>query len=81
MNIGSALAASLRDVGIMTRSDLQTIGALATWERLRGRRQAIATGTTLLRLEGATRGIRLTQMSPAERSRLQLMTRLVQRPG
>ena len=81
VNIGTALAESLRDVGITTRSDLQAIGALAAWERLRGHRQAIATGTTLLRLEGATRGIRITQMSPAERSRLRLMSRLVQRPG
>jgi PAS domain S-box-containing protein len=81
VNIGAALAATLRDVGIMTRSDLQAIGALAAWERLRGQRPAIATGTTLLRLEGATRGIRITQISPAERSRLQLMTRLARRPG
>jgi PAS domain S-box-containing protein len=81
VNIGAALAATLRDVGIMTRSDLRAIGALAAWERLRGQRPAIATGTTLLRLEGATRGIRITQISPAERSRLQLMTRLARRPG
>jgi hypothetical protein len=60
VNVGSALAASLREVGITTRSDLGAIGALAAWERLRGHRQAIATGTTLLRLEGATRGIRIT---------------------
>jgi len=81
VNIGTALAAALRDVGIMTRSDLLAIGAVAAWERLRGRRQAIASGTALLRLEGATRGIRITQISPAERSRLHLMARLVQRPG
>jgi EAL domain-containing protein (putative c-di-GMP-specific phosphodiesterase class I) len=80
VNIGSALAASLRDVGIMTRSDLQAIGALTAWERLRGRRHAIATDTTLLRLEGATRGIRITQLAPAERSRLRLMTRLAKQP-
>ncbi len=80
VNIGSALAASLRDVGIMTRSDLGAIGALAAWERLRGRQHAIATGTTLLRLEGATRGIRITQISPAERSRLRLMAKLVKQP-
>ncbi|MEW5992521.1 MAG: EAL domain-containing protein [Chloroflexota bacterium] len=81
VNIGAALAASLRDVGVTTRAELRAIGALAAWERLRGRRHAIATGTTLLRLEGATRGVRITQMSAAERSRLQLMTRLVRRPG
>ncbi len=80
VNIGSALAASLRDVGIRTRSDLGAIGALAAWERLRGHRHAIATGTTLLRLEAATRGIRITQIAPAERSRLRLLTRLVQQP-
>jgi PAS domain S-box-containing protein len=81
VNIGSALAASLRDVGVMTRSDLGALGALAAWERLRGHRHAIATGTTLLRLEAATRGIRLTQIAPAERSRLRLLTRLVRQPG
>jgi hypothetical protein len=81
VNIGEALAASLREVGVTTRSELQAIGALAAWERLRGRRLAIATGTTLLRLEGATRGIRITQISAAERSRFQLMTRLARRPG
>jgi len=81
VNIGSALAASLRDVGIATLPDLQAVGAVTAWERLRRGRDALATGTTLLRLEGATRGIRLTQMTPAERSRLRLLTRLVRRSG
>lgn len=68
VNIGPALAASLRADGIATLPDLRAIGALAAWDRLRGRRPAIATGSALLRLEGATRGIRITQLAPIERS-------------
>jgi PAS domain S-box-containing protein len=81
VNIGPALAASLRDGGIATLPELRALGALAAWERLRGQRDEVVTGTDLLRLEGATRGIRITQMAPAERSRLRLLARLARQPG
>ena len=76
VNIGVALAAALREVGVTTVAELRALGAVAAWERLRQPRPGIATGTTLLQLEGATRGIRVTQLSPAERAKLRLFARL-----
>lgn len=76
LNIGGALAPGLREVGISTVEDLRAVGALATWERLRGSRPHLATGATLLQLEGAVRGIRITQLPPADRARLRLVAKL-----
>ncbi|MEX1172797.1 MAG: EAL domain-containing protein, partial [Chloroflexota bacterium] len=76
VNIGVTLAAALREVGLTSVADLRALGALAAWERLRQDRPRLASGTTLLQLEGATRGIRVTQLSPAERARLRLFVRL-----
>lgn len=76
VNIGSTLAAALREVGVMTVADLRALGAVPAWERLRQRRPRLASGTILLQLEGATRGIRVTQLSLAERARLRLFVRL-----
>jgi len=76
VNIGGALAPGLREVGISTVDDLRAVGAFATWERLRGSRPRLATGATLLQLEGAVRGIRITQLPPADRARLRLVARL-----
>lgn len=76
VNIGEALAPALREVGISTVEDLRAVGALATWERLRASRPHLATGATLLQLEGAVRGIRITQLPPADRARLRLFARL-----
>jgi EAL domain-containing protein (putative c-di-GMP-specific phosphodiesterase class I) len=76
VNIGKGLALGLREVGVATVEDLRAVGALATWERLRGARPRLAKGLTLLRLEGAVRGIRITRLPPADRARLQLVARL-----
>lgn len=76
MNIGSTLAAALREVGVTTIADLRALGAVPAWERLRQLQPRLASGGTLLQLEGATRGIRVTQLSPAERARLRLFVRL-----
>lgn len=76
VNIGGTLAPGLREVGISTVEDLRALGALATWERLRGSRPRLATEATLLQLEGAVRGIRITQLPPADRARLRLVARL-----
>ena len=76
LNIGETLAPGLREVGISTVEDLRAVGALATWERLRGSRPHLATGATLLQLEGAVRGIRITQLPPPDRARLRLVAKL-----
>lgn len=76
VNVGAALVGALREVGVVTIADLRAIGAVAAWERLRAARPPLATEATLLRLEGATRGIRVTQLPPAERARLRLFVRL-----
>jgi hypothetical protein len=41
-----------------------------------GSRPRLATAATLLQLEGATRGITVSQLSPAERARHRLFVRL-----
>jgi PAS domain S-box-containing protein len=76
VNIGSTLAAALRDAGIANVAELRALGSVAAWERLRQRQPGLATGATLLQLEGATRGMRVTQLAPAERARLRLFARL-----
>ncbi len=76
VNIGGTLAAGLKEVGISCVEELRALGALPTWERLRHARPRLATTATLLRLEGAARGIRVTQLSPADRARLRLFARL-----
>jgi PAS domain S-box-containing protein len=76
VNIGGVLAPALREIGISTVAELRAVGALATWERLRGSRPRLATGVTLLQLEGAVRGIRITQLPPADRARLRLLATL-----
>lgn len=70
VNIGQALASALREGGISTIAELRTVGAVAAWERLRRDRPELATGTTLLELEGATRGVRISRLELAERARL-----------
>ncbi len=76
INIGSVLGAALRTAGIATVADLRFLGALGAWERLRLSAPRAATATTLLRFEGATRGIRVSQLAPPERARLRLVSRL-----
>jgi PAS domain S-box-containing protein len=76
VNIGRALAPALRAVGVSTVEDLRALGALATWERLRGASPQLATGATLLQLEAAVRGVRVTQLPQADRARLRLIARL-----
>lgn len=70
VNVGLALASALREGGITTIAELRTVGAVAAWERLRRDRPELATGTTLLQLEGATRGVRISRLELAERARL-----------
>jgi len=79
VNIGSTLTAALRAVGVATVADLRTTGAVPAWERLRRSHPRLATAATLLQLEGATRGITVSQLSPAERARLRLFVRLGRR--
>ena len=79
VNIGRTLAAGLREVGVATLGDLLAMGAHSAWERLRQVRPNLATGRTLLQLEGATRSMRVTQLSPSERSRLRLFASLSRR--
>lgn len=76
VNVGAALVGALREVGVVTIADLRALGAVAAWERLRSARPTLATAAALLRLEGATRGIRVTQLPPAERARLRSFVRL-----
>ena len=76
VNIGEILAAALREAGVATVADLRALGAVPAWERLRQVRPRLASGATLIQIEGATRGIRVTQLSPAERARLRLFVRL-----
>jgi hypothetical protein len=79
VNIGDILAAALRELGIATVADLRALGAVAAWERLHRANSRIATGTTLLQLEGATRGVRITQLPPTERAKLRLLVGLARR--
>lgn len=76
VNIGEILAAALREAGVVTVADLRSLGAIPAWERLRDTHPRLATAATLLQLEGATRGRRVTQLPPAERARLRLFVRL-----
>lgn len=76
VNIGGTLAAGLTEVGISSAEELRALGALPAWERLRQARPRLATVATLQRLEGAVRGIRVSQLSPADRARLRLFARL-----
>lgn len=75
LNIGATLGGALRAVGIESVGSLQAIGAVAAWERLRVSQPALATETTLLRLEGAVRGARVSQLPPSERARLRGLAR------
>ncbi len=72
LNIGPLVAAALREVGIANVADLQAMGALGAWERLRRLRPRLATPRTLLQLEGAARGVRIGQVPETERERLRL---------
>ncbi len=76
VNIGAMLAAALRTVGIATLTDLQAVGAVRAWERLRQERPHLATQTTLLKLEGASRGVRPAGLPPDERDRLMTLARI-----
>ncbi|MEW6226363.1 MAG: EAL domain-containing protein [Chloroflexota bacterium] len=76
VSIGRALAPGLRGVGISTVEDLRALGALATWERLRDASPQLATEATLLQLEAAVRGVRISQLPQADRARLRLLARL-----
>jgi hypothetical protein len=76
LNIGETLAAALRTVGVATAADLRALGAVPAWERLRQVEPRLASAASLLRLEGATRGRRVTQLPLAERARLRLLVRL-----
>jgi hypothetical protein len=76
VNIGRTLAVGLREIGIASEDELRMRGALPTWERLRESRPRLATPATLLMLEGAVRGIRVTQLPPDERARLRLVAKL-----
>ena len=76
VNVGSILAVALRAAGLTTVADLRALGAIPVWERLRGGHPQLATAATLVKLEGATRGVRISQVSPAERARLRLFARL-----
>jgi hypothetical protein len=76
VNVGSTLGAALRAVGVATVTDLRALGAIPAWERIRGTQPRLATAATLLQLEGATRGITVSQLSPAERARHRLFVRL-----
>jgi DNA transformation protein len=81
INIGPVVASALRAAGVATIADLRAIGAVGAWKRLRVSTPRTATAATLLQLEGATRGIRVSQLSTAERARLRLFARLEQRPA
>lgn len=81
INIAPVVASALRTAGIATVADLRVLGSVPAWERLRVSTPRIATATTLLQLEGASRGIRVSQLSPPERARLRLFARLGQRPS
>jgi hypothetical protein len=76
VNLGVGLVGAPREAGVVTIADLRAIGAVAAWERLRAGRPDLATVATLLRLEGATRGIRVAQLSPTERARLRGFVRI-----
>ncbi len=76
LNIGPTVAAALREAGIANVADLRTLGAMAAWERLRQLQPGIATARTLLQLEGGARGIRVGELSAAERARLRLFVKL-----
>ncbi len=75
VNLGSTLAAALHEAGIPGVTELRALGSAAAWERLRHGQPRLATGTTLLQLEGAIRGIRITQIPPPERARLRLFAK------
>ena len=79
VNVGTALAAGLRDAGITSAADLRAAGAIPAFERLRRGHPRLATGATLLSLEGAVRGVRVTQLSPGDRARLRLFAKLGRR--
>lgn len=75
VNVGPTLGAALRRAGIGNLTELRRLGSVAAWERLGRIQPSLATGATLLRLEGATRGIRVTQLPTAERARLRLLAK------
>jgi DNA transformation protein and related proteins len=66
VNIGPALAHDLRAVGIADLEALRAAGAQAAWVRLHGagRHDCLS---SLLALEGAVRGVRWMDLSPADR--------------
>jgi DNA transformation protein and related proteins len=66
VNIGPALAHDLRAVGIGDLAALRAAGAQAAWVRLHGagRHDCFS---SLLALEGAVRGVRWMDLSPADR--------------
>ena len=73
VNIGATLAAALRAVGITTLAEPQALGAVPVWERLAQSQPRLATRSTLLKLAGASRGVRPAGLLPEERDRLKTL--------
>lgn len=69
VNVGTKLAAQLRELGIETIDGLREVGAQAAWDKLyeAGMRDDVP---TRLALEGAVRGVRWKEISPEERQEL-----------
>jgi DNA transformation protein len=66
VNLGPALAHDLRAVGIGDVESLRSLGACGAWVRLNGAGRH-ACLSSLLALEGAVRGVRWMDISPADR--------------
>jgi DNA transformation protein and related proteins len=66
VNIGPALAHDLRAVGVNDLDELRALGADEAWVRMHaaGCHDCLS---SLLALEGAVRGVRWMQISPADR--------------
>jgi DNA transformation protein len=70
INIGPILAGELRAAGIATPDELQALGAVEAWERVRRVNPERDCVHSLLALEGAVRGVRWMRLAPEERQRL-----------
>jgi len=70
VNIGLALASSLRRAGIDDIEALRMLGAVAAWQKLQTIEADAATEWAVVALEGAIRGIRWGAVPSAERRRL-----------
>ena len=75
-NIGPTTAAWLADIGISTVEDLDALGSVATYRRLKAARPAQVTIVALYALEAALLDIAWTDLPPDRRKQLRRLRKL-----